>query len=226
MAIVKPLSPEQLYKHTDPNDFPFETTSALGDFEEIIGQPRAVQAVQFGAGIEHDGYNIFALGPPGTGKRSLVTKFFREKSRTEEIPDDWCYVYNFEHDYRPKAIHLPAGRGIEFQRDMGQFVEELRTTLVAFFESEEYRARKRVIEEEIQEEQENLLEILQAKAGKDNLALLRTPSGFIFAPTQNGEVLPPEKFNELSEEARQVIEKRVAELQDELQKLLQNVPIW
>jgi len=224
MAPAKPLAPEQLYHRTNPDVFDFETTAEVDELEEIIGQPRAIQAVLFGTGVQHYGFNIFAVGPSGTGKRSLVTKFFKERAAREPVPDDWCYVYNFEQDYKPKAIRLPAGKGQEYQRDMAQFVDELQNALITAFDSDEYRARRRIIEEEVQENQEKMLEALQAKAQIDGLALLRTPAGLVFAPVKDGEVMPPEEFKQLAEETRQQMERRVAELQQELQDLLQIVP--
>ena len=226
MATIKSLAPGDLYKHTDPGLFSFETTEEMADFSEIIGQPRAVQAIKFGIGMEKDGYNLFALGPSGSGKRSLVTHSFEQQAKSEPTPDDWCYVYNFEQEHKPNAIRLPAGKGTEFQHDMSQFVEELRTTLSAAFESDEYRARRQVVEEEIQERNEKALDEIQARAKDQSLALLRTPGGLVFAPVRDGEVMPPEEFQKLPEEERQSLESNVAELQAQLQKVLQMVPVW
>ena len=117
------------------------------------------------------GYNIFALGPSGTGKRSLLKKFFEEKANSETVPHDWCYVHNFEQDHKPRAIQLPPGMGTKFQTNMDQFVEELRNALSSAFESDEYRTRRRMVESEIEERQEAAFEELQAKATKDSFAL-------------------------------------------------------
>jgi lon-related putative ATP-dependent protease len=226
MGSVEPLAPRQLYHPVDPTDFQFETTENLPDLFEIIGQPRAVEAVRFGMGIEKEGYNIFAHGPNGTGKRSLVRQFFEEKASQEPVPDDWCYVHNFEHDYRPNAIRLPAGRGAIFKRDMEQLVEELRTTISSAFESDEYRARRQVAEEEVNQRQEKALEEMQEQASQHNLALIRTPGGLVFAPVRDGEVMQPEEFQNLSQEERETLEKTVGELQEQLQKVLELVPVW
>ena len=223
---VSPLTAEELYQYTDPDQFNFEITSEVEELSEIIGQPRAIEAVRFGTGMQREGYNIFALGPTGTGKRSLVTIFFKEKAAQEPTPDDWCYVHNFEHDHRPRAIRLPPGKGIEFQKDMEQFVEELRNALSAAFESDEYRTRRRMVESEIQDRQEAAFETLQEKASQDNFSLMRTPAGLVFAPVKDGEVMPPDDFNELPEDVRQEMEKNVQALQKELQALLQEIPTW
>jgi len=223
---VSPLSPEQLYQATNPELFDFETTNQVEELTDIIGQMRAVEAVRFGTGMHREGYNIFALGPSGTGKRSLLLNFFEESAQGEPIPDDWCYVHNFDQDHRPKAIRLPPGMGIKFQGDMDQFVEELHNELSAAFESDEYRTRRRMVESEIQERQEAAFEALQGKAQQDNFTLLRTPAGLIFAPIKDGEVMPPEEFNKLADDLRQEMEKRVQVLQKELQTLLQQIPVW
>ena len=223
---VSPLLPDQLYQSTDPNQFSFETSDQVEDLTEIIGQPRAVEAIRFGTGMQGRGYNIYALGPSGTGKRSLVTKFFQERAISETIPHDWCYVYNFDQDHKPKAIQLPPGMGTKFQADMDRFVDDLRNALSTAFESDEYRTRRQMVESEIEERQEAAFEDLQAKATQDNFALLRTPAGLVFAPAKDGEVIPPDDFKQLPEETRQQMEKRVQGLQKELKTLLQQIPVW
>jgi lon-related putative ATP-dependent protease len=223
---LSPLQPDQLYQSTDPTQFSFETSDQAEELTEIIGQPRALEAIRFGTGMQGRGYNIFALGPSGTGKRSLLKKFFEEKASSETIPHDWCYVHNFDQDHKPQAIQLPPGMGTKFQTDMDQFVDELRNSLSTAFESDEYRTRRRMVESEIEERQEAAFEELQAKATKDSFALLRTPAGLVFAPVKDGEVIPPDDFNQLPEENRQEMEKRVQVLQKELQILLQQIPVW
>ena len=226
MAGVQPLTPDKLFKRCDPTSFDFETTAELENLEKIIGQPRAVEAVHFGIGIEQEGYNIYALGPAGTGKRSLVNKFFEGKAKAEPVPADWCYVHNFEHHHKPNAISLPPGMGSQFQSDMHQVVEELRTAISSAFESDEYRARRQGIEEEFQEQQEAQLEELREKAKERGLALVRTPGGLVFAPVKDEEVLSPEEFQKLPEEERKQLEENVQHLQEQLQRVLQHVPAW
>lgn len=226
MMDISPLLPEQLYQETNLELFNFDTTDQLPELTDIIGQTRAVEAVQFGTGMQGEGYNIFAVGPPGTGKRSLILKSFKQRASVEPIPDDWCYVHNFDQDHRPKLIRLPFGKGKEFQIDMDQFVDELRNALSAAFESDEYRTRRRMVEGELQEKQEAAFDALQEKAQKENFALLRTPAGLVFAPVKDGEVMPPEDFKKLAEDLRQEMEKRVQTLQKDLQALLQQIPIW
>lgn len=224
MQKAKPLPAEALYQHTDPSLFDFETTADVNAGVDIIGQSRAVQSLQFGIGMDQNGYNIYAMGPSGVGKRSLLQRTFEQRAAQEETPPDWVYVHNFENMHRPWAISLTAGKGFEFQQDMERFVNEMRTTLQAAFESDEYQSRRRVIEQEYQELHENALKQVQDHAREENFALVRTPGGMVFAPLREGEVLSPEEFQSLSEEDRKEIERKLEKLQNELQAVLQNMP--
>lgn len=224
MDNLKELEAAALYQRSDVEQFDFETTADLEELTDIIGQPRAVEAVQFGIGIDQTGYNIFALGPVGSGKQSLVRQFFEEAASTEPVPSDWCYVNNFEQTHKPKALRLPPGKGVELRQDVEQLVEELRTALSTAFESEEYQTRQQEIQEEFKERQESTLSEVQQKAQAQDLAMLRTPSGIVFAPIRQGEVMSAKEVQELSEEERQRIQADVEKLQEELQKLLRQLP--
>jgi hypothetical protein len=129
MSEHKELEATQLYQRTDPRQLDFETTAELEDLTEVIGQPRAVAAMQFGIGMAHEGYNIFALGPTGTGKRRVIRGFFERQAADEPVPDDWCYVNNFKERHRPRTIRLPAGRGSAFRNDVDDLIESLSTAL-------------------------------------------------------------------------------------------------
>jgi lon-related putative ATP-dependent protease len=226
MAGVPPLSVEALCLKCDPEQFTFETTEELDDLEEVIGQERAVEAIDFGIGIRQEGYNLFAVGPLGTGKYTSVSRSLERRAAEDRVPDDWCYVYNFKQPHMPKALGLPAGQGAELQRDMDKLIEELFAVLPGAFESEEYHTRKRAIEAEFQEQQEQQLEDLRHEAERHDIALIRTPSGLAFAPLQDKEVIKPDDFMKLPDEQRTQIESRIETLQERLQKIIRQVPQW
>ena len=147
MTNHKPVEPSQLYHPCNPEKFTFGTTAELEDLTEIIGQIRAIQAVQFGIGIQKDGYNLFVLGPSGLGKRSMVQKFLETKAETRPVPDDWCYINNFNQPHKPIALRLPSGKGIELSQHMEERVDYLRSVIPTLFESEEYRNKVEAINE-------------------------------------------------------------------------------
>ena len=226
MTSVKALEAEQLYKAHDLTKYDWDTTDDLEEMKEILGQSRAVEAMRFGMGIDKDGFNIFALGPAGIGKRGVVRQFFEERAESEPVPPDWCYVHNFDDPHRPKAIQLPAGRGMAFRDDMEQTIEQVQTALSAAFEAEEYQARRQEITQEFRERQSKAFEEIQERAQEKGLALLRTPAGLVFAPVREGEVLSPDEVRKLPDEERKKLEAEVEELQEELQKVLQQMPTW
>ena len=226
MGIHSELEATRLYQRTDPDQFDFGTTADLEELTEVIGQPRAVTAMQFGIGMAQDGYNIFALGPAGTGKRRVIRSSFEKRAADEPVPYDWCYVNNFDERHKPKTIRLPAGKGLAFRDDTDELIEGLSTALSAAFESEEYQARRQTVNEEFQERQSSAFQELQEKAEEKGVALLRTPTGLVFAPVKDGQVLSSEEVQALSEEERQRLEAEVETLQGELQKIVQQVPGW
>ena len=127
MGLVQPLEAAALCQRCDPMQFAFETTADLEDLTGVIGQDRAVEAVRFGIGISRNGYNLFALGPEGTGKYSTVRRYLERQAVDQPPPSDWCYVSNFLEAYKPRTLQLPAGGGSRLRRGMERLVEELRT---------------------------------------------------------------------------------------------------
>jgi lon-related putative ATP-dependent protease len=226
MATVTPLTVEALCQLCDPDQFSFESTAELDDLKEVIGQDRAVDAINFSIGIRQEGYNLFALGPHGTGKFTSVSRSLELKSATEAIPSDWCYVYNFGQPHMPNALMLPHGQGEQLHQDMRELVEELFAVIPGAFEDDEYINRKRAIDSEFQERQESAIEEIRQDAKKKEIALIRTPSGLAFAPLRDSEVIKPEEFLALPEEQRTEIENQIEILQMNLQDVLRQVPQW
>lgn len=220
------LDPTKLYHYTDPKQFAFETTDEVEGLTDVIGQPRAVEAMRFGLGIEDKGFNIYAMGPPGIGKQSLMRRFFEERAQGEPAPSDWCYVKNFDEEHKPRAIELPAGMGIEFRDDMDELVEQFDTALSAAFESEEYQSRRQAVMEEFSERQQEAFEELQRRAQEENVRLIRTPAGLAVAPVREGEVLSPDEIQQLSEEEQRRLQEKVEDVQEELQEIIRQVPGW
>jgi len=221
---VSPLPPAALYQRFAPRSFDFATTDDLADIADFIGQDRAIHAVKFGIGMSRHGYNIFALGPSGTGKHALVERYVRERAAQEAPPADWCYVNNFEQPYMPIALRLPAGLGKTLRNDVQRLVDDLRNALSSAFENEEYQTRRRALEMELQEQQQTQLNALQEQARERGLTLLRTPSGLVFAPFKEGNALGPEEFNKLPQEEQDRLKAEVDVLQEQLQKILLQMP--
>ncbi|HRH81483.1 MAG TPA: ATP-binding protein [Thiobacillaceae bacterium] len=224
--IVKALAAESLYRACDPSEFPFRSTAELSEVTEIIGQDRAVDAVRFGIDIQRPGYNLYVLGDPGSGRHSVVRRLLEAKAAEGEVPGDGCYVNNFAEANKPRLLRVPAGRGGQFKRDMQRFVSELATAIAAAFESDAYRARIEAIQEAYKEREEEALRRLGQESSDQNIALLRTPHGFAFAPMREGEALTPNEFDKLPDEDKERIGGQIEAFTARLKQLMQQFPRW
>lgn len=223
---LAPLPAEVLYHRCDPAKFRFKDTSELEDISESVGQERALEAIRFGISMPRLGFNLFLMGPAGTGKYSTVRDILAKRAAAETTPDEWCYVNNFGHPETPRALKLPPGIGSRLRDDMDHLLQTLRIAVPAAFETENYRTRKHALEHEVKAKQEKELERLQQQAAESGVALLKLPSGLAFAPARNGEVLSPEEFEQLPEAERKKTQEAVAGLEEKLHSLLRQIQTY
>ncbi len=218
------LAPADLRWRCDPSQFTFETTGDLASLDGLLGQARAESAIEFGLGMRREGYNLYVLGPPGSGKRTVMRKYLEKRAMVEPRPSDWCYVNNFQDEDRPNAIEIPAGTGREFEQDMAQLVDDVQSAIPAALESEEHRRKIEQAEQQFQDEHGKSLDALAKEAHEHGLEMIRTPSGIALAPMRDGQVISPEDFEKLSEEEKKRIEQSVETLQPQLQAIIQKFP--
>ncbi|WP_162914224.1 Lon protease family protein [Taklimakanibacter lacteus] len=218
------LPPTALRVECDPACLGFSTTSELEPLSGFFGQDRAAHAIRFGTGIRQPGYNCFVLGPAAAGGQRAIRAFLCERARAEPAPDDFAYVNNFDDSRRPRALRLPPGRAQLLRNDMQELVGELGISIPSLFESEEYKSRRRAVDEAFENAQEKALEALETKAGSQDIAILRTPMGFAFAPKENGQIVTPDDYRKLPRDRREEIGKKIEALQDELRSALEKIP--
>lgn len=220
------LRPEQLYRKCDPAGFTFQTTDELDELAELPNQERALEAIRFGTKIKQRGYNLFVLGPSGTGKHSTVTKLLSDAAASDETPYDWVYLHNFEQPHKPKALKLPPGRGLPLKQALQSLVEDIQASVPAAFESDDYRNRRQALDEAAHEKQSNAFDQIRQKAEAKSIALIRTPMGFALAPVKNGAVVESEDFKKLPEEEQERIQTEITELEDQLETVVKQIPTW
>jgi len=223
---IDSLPVEKLYHACDPNHLDFDSTAEIESLSETVGQDRALEAIDFGVGMQHEGYNIFVLGSAGIGKHQVVTRELQQRAAKRETPKDWCYVNNFAYPHKPVALSLPPGMGKKLQKDMTQLVEDLRNAIPAAFRSDEYRTRAQEINDKFSDQQDNKFNALHDKAKSLNIAILKSPSGYTLAPLENGEIIPPEEYEKLPQQKRDTIESAVEEIRKELKETIRNIPTW
>ena len=218
--MIKPLSIDQLLPKCSDQNLPFESTADLEDLPDILGQERALKAIEFGIGVQHRGFNLFVMGPSGFGQHGIIRKYLARKAESEETPADWCYVRNFEQDYKPIALKLPAGQGKVFKKDMKNLVEDLSKAINAAFEAPEYQDQVQNIEQTFSKKQSGLIDKHIDKANELNISLSQTPSGFMLAPMKDGKTLTEEEYDALPEDEIAQIDEKIGVFQDELEYLV------
>lgn len=220
------LSADSLGWRCRPEELGFHTTEEVADLEEVLGQPRAVAAVELAMGVERSGFNLFAFGLPGTGRHSLVHRHLESRAASRPAPADVCYVHDFQDTHRCRLLRLPPGRGRELRRDVEQLVHELPGLLSAAFESEETQGRRKAIDEEIEGRQREAWSLLADDARQHGLSVRHTPGGLVFAPVRGEEVVTPEEYERLPAEERQRLEREVERIKGEVERLFRRIPGW
>jgi predicted ATP-dependent protease len=223
-AGVAPLPPDRLYRSADLAALAFETTAELAPLPGLVSQPRADAAIRFGTEIGQRGFNIFVIGPSGARMQQAVRAVLDDAARARTLPSDWVYVNNFAAPHRPRAIALPGRRGPEFQQAVRALIEDLRVSLPAIFESEDYQKRRATLEQSVRGKHEQAFAALNEKAQARGIAILRTPMGFGLAPVRDGKVVPPADFNAWPEAEQAAARHAIEELEKELEQTLRAVP--
>ncbi|NOZ61511.1 MAG: AAA family ATPase [Calditrichaeota bacterium] len=219
----KEVPPNKLRYFYDPKQFKFKTTDELEPLSEIIGQDRAVTAVDFGVQIKNLGYNIFAVGPTGAGRTSTIRDAVQKRAKKLAVPPDWCYVYNFQNGDRPVALKLAPGDGRKLAKAMNGLIVKLARDVPAALNSEEFQRQKKSIMEQLQIQQQNLLNGLTEKAHKKGFSLRKIASGLVLLPVLDGKPLTVEQIDALPEEQREKLQEVGARLQEELNDGLKSI---
>lgn len=214
------LNFNELRKYCDKNIFNFKTTEEIQPIEYLIGQDRALNAINFSLDIKVDGYNLYVSGIPGTGRTTSIRKIVEEKAKNEKTPEDLVYVYNFKNPDKPNLIKFPPGKGNFFAKDIDEFISTIRKTIPKAFEAEDYEKRKNEIVKKFQLEKEKLLNEVEMMAKEKGFLIQLTPTGVLTVPLQNGQPLKPEDFSKLSTEEQKRIQEEGEKLLEEINEVV------
>jgi len=220
------LTAAEVRRVCNPDNLGLESTESLEPVSTIIGQDRALHALQFGLGVQHSGFNIYAAGLPGTGKMTAIVAFLERIARDKDVPPDWCYVHNFQDSYRPKSLKLKAGTGARFQKDMKKLVDTVQTDIRKAFESDDYVKRRDAIVHTFNERKEKLFNQLNQMAHEKGFAIQMSPMGIMIIPIVEGKPLSEQDMLALSPEKKEELNKRREDIQDELKEAMTQIKSW
>ncbi|MCK4742202.1 MAG: AAA family ATPase [Sulfuriflexus sp.] len=218
------LKPESLFTRTDPGVLQFKTTDELQGLEEVIGQARAIDAIEFGTQIKKPGFNVFVLGPSGVGKQSTVLQYLSAQAASRGVPSDWCYVNNFAHPHQPSMLQLPAGKGQQLSDDMQKLIRDVRTSMPIAFESNEYRVKHKEIQEKYEGFREEAFRKLSEDAVADSVSIIKNEDDYELGPIIDGKVIDVEEFLKLPKDKQEELTDVIEIYEDKLSALLHGMP--
>ncbi len=223
MSDCRLIPADKLRWNCDPELLGFETTAELPDFNDAIGQQRALRSIEFGLGVDGTGFNLYISGETGTGRTTTIASILAKRARQEAQPHDWVYVNNFKDTDSATSLNLPAGRGSELAADMKELIDAFRTDIPKALESSEYESRRAELLESFQAASNDLFQELEKASGKQGFSLQRTVSGLVIVPQKAGRNYTQEEYDALNEKKRLKLEKQGKELTEQLNEVLRTV---
>jgi lon-related putative ATP-dependent protease len=224
---LKSLPSHQLYKACVLKDLPFKSTRQLEPLAEIVGQNRAQEAVRFALAMPHGGYNVYAVGANGLGKRTMMLRYLEHHKDTGQQSHDWCYVADFEEPRVPKLLKLPAGQGIQLKRDMEKLMSRLVKVIPQTFDSDGFLERAEKLKNDYTALQDGELEKVAKQAKRQKVSLtISTPGGYRLVAMSGDEAHTAESFKALTDAQREKFEEIVNILEKRLRRALRKLADW
>lgn len=217
------LSQEQLRNTCDPTGLGFETTAELESLTQVIGQDRAVRAIEFGVDISSSGFNLFLAGSPGTGRKTILRRILDAKSKSRPTPSDIAYVHNFDDPDTPRVLVMPAGKGARLRDDLKELVEDLKDLIPKAFEGKAYEEQQRTTGEKYQSKKQDLIDGLEAEAAARGFDVKSTPMGFRTMPVRDEKPLTQEEYQDMPEAEREELDSRMEDLQAHIRGVMSEV---
>ena len=215
---MKPLLPSELSAPCDPAALPFASTAELEPRDEIVGQAQALRALDLGLSVRAEGYNLFVVGEPQTGKHSILRRLIGARAKAEPVPPDLCYVHNFDDPDRPLVLELPAGRSRPIRVELERLVTDYARRLPLAFDGEAFGQRAAVIAERMARERDRLLAEIEARLGASGFKLETSGGALDVSPVApEGGAMTEEAFAALPPAKRAEIDERGRALRTELE---------
>ena len=214
------LGYKELKLTCDPKNFSFETTDDLEPISTGIGQERGIKALEFGINVDINGYNVYVEGPYGVGKTAYVKNYLNIVSKKKKVPNDWCYLYNFDNPNEPVAISLPAGQGKEFRHTMDSFINDIKVDIKNTFSNEDFEKERNLIKQEYETKRNLLMEKLNQKSAQYGFTVKSAQNGIYMMPILNGKTIAEEEFNNLDEATKKEFEDKSTIVQQHIMEAI------
>ncbi len=226
MGISK-LNALDVYQHSNLKNLSAKSTKDIAPIDEIVGQERAQKAVEFAMSIKEKGYNIYAIGRNGLGKRTMILRYLKRHPHQNGELSDWCYVANFEDIRTPKVLRLPSGVGASLKVDCEKLMEKLLKAMPLAFDNEMYFSRSEQLKNQLANKQAAELEKMTAQAKEKSISLTITPQGdYQFVALDGEEQHTEESFDQLPKKEQAQFDKNIDELESMLREMVRMFTDW
>ena len=203
-----------------------KTSKDTSILEGVIGQGRAVKSMEFGLSMNVPGYNIFVLGPQGTGKSTYTQAAVSKLAANNRVPNDWCYINNFSEWDKPLAISLPAGKGKEFQRDMDKLIVNLTVYIPKAFEGSNFQQQKDSLIQKVNERMASILREIEKIATDAGFGIEQSGQKILLIPLKDNRLITPEEYKELDVEKREEIDNKRTKIASEIDDKIRDGQIY
>ena len=217
------LSYKSLKMICDPEVFHFETTGELEPINDGIGQERGIKAFEFGINVDVKGNNIYIEGPSGVGKTMYAKNSLDKIAIKKKVPNDWCYIYNFQNPNEPIAVSLPAGQGKEFQDNMEGFIKEVKKDIKKTFNADDFEKEKALIKKEFEEKREVVMTKLNEDSMKHGFQVKSAQNGIYMMPVIDGKIVQEEEFEKLEDKIKQEYEAKSVIVQQQIMDAISQI---
>ena len=226
MKKINELDYKDLKDICNPNLLKLDKINEVADTTNLVyGQDRGIKALEFGVNVDLKGYNMYLEGPAGVGKTMYTKKFLQTRAEKEKVPNDWCYIYNFDDPNEPIAVSLPAGQGKEFQETMDSFIKNIRKDIKKTFNNDEFEKEKKLIKQEYEEKKEAILAKLNEKTMKHGFQVKSAQNGIYMMPVYEGKTIEEEEYNKLPIEVKSAFEEKSQLVQDMIFETLSELKV-
>lgn len=202
---------------------------------DIIGQPRAVEALQLATAIWAKGYNVYAAGPSGTGKRTTIMRILEHLDFRPERLREIVLVNNFQVPDRPYVLYFNKGQAVAFRKRMRKLVEDLHERIRSVADRPPYRNERDKIMLATEGRETQALADFEQRLATDGFSIVQvddeSDQRSDIAPIVDGEVGSFEDLQSqvskgtLSEEDWNNIRRKYYQYMDEMNQIFQSLRV-
>jgi len=179
------VKPQNLRRQVNPRLLP-RSKEYSRHRTHIIGQDRAIEALDLGLRLESPGYNVFVSGPSGSGRMTTARHILQGFKQPRRALHDYVYVHNFLEPDRPRLLVLKPGQGVKLKKAMDNLIKNLKRELPRATATEACQKERDRVIREYQKKEHELVSAFQEKVRKSKFSVVEVQSG----PITEHDVLP------------------------------------